>query len=56
MGDDIYYTSVPTFSKADEPQTPEEKIVELGTQVDGNDDMAGYCVRGTCCGRVLEKP
>ena len=22
--------------------------------MDGNDDTAGHCVRGTCCGQVLE--
>ena len=32
------------------------KVVELGTHVDGSDDTAGYCVHGTCCGQVLEKP
>ena len=46
MGDDNYYTRVPTFSTAD----------QLGTHVDDSDDTAGYCVRGTCCGQVLEKP
>ena len=24
--------------------------------MDGNDDTAGHCVRGTRCGQVLEKP
>ena len=25
-----------------------------GAYVDGNDDTAGHCVRGTCCGQVLD--
>ena len=26
----------------------------MGAHVDGNDDTAGHCLRGTPCGQVLE--
>ena len=56
-------SGVPTLSKADEPQTPEDKKDMLkvyiprgsgSVHVDDNDDTAGHCVRGTRCGQVLE--
>ena len=56
---------VPTLSKADEPQNPEEKEKMRkfpyreavgGAHVDGDDDTPGYCVRRTHCGQVLRKP
>ena len=54
-----------TFSKADGPQTTEEKedIFKVpipggsgGANVDGNDDTATHCVRDTHCDQVLWKP
>ena len=51
------------FLQVNEPQTLKEKedmlyvpvLGDIGSaNVDGNDETAGHCVRGACCGQVLE--
>ena len=59
MDDDNYYARVPTLSKADGPGGGRIDVKVFvpgssgGAHVDGNDDTAGHCVRGTRWGQIL---